>query len=172
MIRLLKRLQKRDILFILIVVTFVVISVWLTLTIPDYMNRITSLVNSQGETSEVIKAGLIMLLCAIGEACCTVIVGYSTSQISANFSRNLRASVYNAVVDFSMEEIGDFSTASLVTRTGNDVTQITFMIAMGLQAILRAPIIAIWAVFKILDKDTSFLVVTGVAIVIVIALIV
>lgn len=172
MLRLLRRLQKRDILFILIVVTFVVISVWLTLTIPDYMNRITSLVNSQGDTSEVLKAGLIMLLCAVGEACCTVIVGYSTSQISANFSRNLRASVYNAVVDFSMEEIGDFSTASLVTRTGNDVTQITFMIAMGLQAILRAPIIAIWAVFKILDKDTSFLIVTGVAIVIVVALIV
>lgn len=172
MIRLLKRLHKRELLYMLIVVIFVVISVWLTLTIPDYMNRVTTLVNSQGATSEVLHAGLIMLLCALGEACCTVIIGYFTAQVSASFSRQLRSSVYNAVVDFSMEEIGDFSTASLVTRTGNDVNQITFMIAMGLQAILRAPVIAIWAVFKILDKDTSFLVVTGVAIVLVVSLIV
>lgn len=171
MIKLLKRLQARDVIYILIVVTFVVVSVWLTLTIPDYMNRITSLVNSQGDTSEVLKAGLIMLLCALGEAACTIIVGYFTSQVSASFSRQLRSDVYNAVVDFSMEEIGDFSSASLVTRTGNDVTQIQFLISMGLQAMLRAPIIAIWSVFKILDKNTSFLVVTGVAIVLVVALI-
>ena len=89
-------------LYALIVVAFIVVSVWLTLTIPDYMNQITSLVNSGGDTSEVLHSGFIMLLCAIGEACCTVIVGFFTAQISANFSRQLRASVYNAVVDFSM----------------------------------------------------------------------
>ena len=172
MFKLLKRMQKRDVIYTLIVFVFVVVSVWLTLTIPDYMNQITALVKSQGDTSEVLHAGLIMLLCAIGDAVCTVIVGYFTSQVSASFSRQLRSGIYNSVVDFSMEEISGFSTASLVTRTGNDVTQVQFVISMGLQAILRAPIIAIWSIFKILDKGTSFLVATGISIVLVLVLII
>ena len=172
MLRLLKRLKKRDVIYTLIVLVFVVVSVWFTLTIPDYMNQITALVKSQGDVSEVWHAGLIMLLCAFGDAACTVIVSYFTSHVAASFSKQLRSEVYNSVVEFSMEEISGFSTASLVTRTGNDITQVQFLISMGLQALLRAPIIAIWSLVKILNKESSFLLVTGIAVVIVICLIV
>lgn len=172
MFKLLKKLEKKDLLRIFIVVVFVFVSVWLTLTIPDYMNKVTSIVKSGGQAGEVLQAGLIMLLCAIGDAICTVIVGYFTSRVSAGFSKRLRSEIYNKVVDFSMEEIGSFSTASLVTRTGNDVTQIQFLISMGLQAILRAPIIAVWAIIKILGKGSTWLLITGIAVVLVLIIIV
>lgn len=172
MFRLLRRLEKRDVLYIAIVVIVMFVSVWLTLTIPDYMNRVTSIVKRGGETREVLDAGLIMLLCAVGDAICVIVVGFFTSRVAADFSRKLRSELYNKIVDFSMEEIGGFSTASLVTRTGNDVTQIRFIMAMGLQVILRAPIIGVWAIVKILGKGSTWLLITGIAVVLVLILIV
>jgi len=172
MLKLLKRLEKRDLLYALIVLAFTLVSVWLTLTIPDYMNRITSVVKSGGDVAEVLHSGLIMLLCAVGDALCVIIVNYFTSQVAAGFARKIRSELYNKVVAFSMEEIGSFSTASLVTRTGNDVSQVQFLIAIGLHAILRAPIIAVWAIIKILGKGTSWLIVTGIAVAIVLVIII
>ncbi len=171
MIKLLKFLTKKDWLCILFVFVFTILGVWLNLLMPDYMTKVTQLVETGGAVSEVWKAGLIMLLCAIGDALCSIILGFFAAQVAANFAANLREKIYNKVVDFSMEEVSKFSTSSLLTRSTNDVTQITMLIAMGLQAILRAPIIAIWAFIKILGRAYQLLIILGIAIIIVICVI-
>ncbi|MBQ9815689.1 MAG: ABC transporter ATP-binding protein [Lachnospiraceae bacterium] len=160
MFRLFKHLRGKDWLFMLIILCITVFSVYLMLTMPDYMNKITSLVQTGGSTSEILSNGGIMLLIAIGELVCTVIIGFLTARVASSFSFKLRSEIYNKVTSFSMEEIGRFSTASLVTRTTNDVTQVMMVIAMGLQAMLRAPIILIWAFVKIANKGSQWSVVT------------
>lgn len=150
-----------------IVFVFVIISVACTLTMPDYMTRITQLVETGGAMSEIWHAGLIMLCFALGDAICSVVVGFCTAQIAAGFSKTLRKLLYDKVVGFSMEEINSFSTSSLVTRSTNDITQIVMVISMGLQMLLRAPIIAVWAVFKIADKGWQWILVTAIAVAVV-----
>lgn len=172
MIKLFKFLTKKDWLYIFLVFVFTVIGVWLNLLMPDYMTRVTELVETGGSVSEVWMSGLIMLLCAVGDAVCAIILGYFAAHVAANFSANLREQIYNKVVSFSMEEISNFSTSSLLTRSTNDVTQITMLIAIGLQAILRAPIVAIWAFVKILGRAYQLLVILGIAIIIVICVII
>ena len=167
MIKLLRYMKTKDWCYIAVVFVFVIVSVWCTLTMPDYMTKITQLVETGGEMNEVWHFGLIMLLFALGDAVCTVIVGFCTSHVAASFSKNLRKAVYDKVVGFSMEEINNFSTSSLVTRSTNDIVQIVMVISMGLQMILRAPIIAIWAVFKILDKGWQWILVTAIAVAVV-----
>ncbi len=171
MIKLFKFLTKKDWLYILLVFVFTIVGVGLNLLMPDYMTKVTELVETGGAISEVWKYGIIMLLCAIGDAACTVILGFFAAKVAANFSANLREQIYNKVVSFSMEEISKFSTSSLLTRSTNDVTQITMLIAMGLQAILRAPIIAIWAFIKIIGRAYQLLIILGIAIIIVICVI-
>lgn len=171
MVKLFKFLTKKDWLFILLVFVFTILGVWLNLLMPDYMTKVTQLVETGGAVSDVWKSGLIMLLCAIGDALCAIIIGYFAAQVAAGFSANLREQIYNKVVSFSMEEISKFSTSSLLTRTTNDVTQITMLIAMGLQAILRAPVIAIWAFVKILGRAYQLLIVLGIAIIVVVCVI-
>lgn len=171
MIKLLKRFTAREWLMTLGVVVFMVGSVWLTLTLPDYMTTVTTIVKSGGSIEEVLSAGWKMLACALGEGCCTVIIGFLTARVSMGFARRLRRDVYAKVVDFSMEEIHGFSTASLVTRTGNDVTQIQMAFAISLQAILRAPIIAIWAICKIWGKGGEWLTITAIAVLLVLILV-
>ena len=171
MFRLFKHLRGKDWMFMLIILCITVFSVYLMLTMPDYMNKITSLVQTGGATSEILSNGGIMLLIAIGELVCTVIVGFLTARVASSFSFKLRSEIYNKVTSFSMEEIGRFSTASLVTRTTNDVTQVMMVIAMGLQAMLRAPIILIWAFIKIANKGSQWSVVTICAAVFVIILV-
>ena len=134
---------------------------------PDYMTKITQLVETGGAMSEVWKYGLIMLGFALGDAVCMIVVGFCTARFAAFFSRNLRKEIYDKVVGFSMEEINNFSTSSLVTRSTNDINQIVMVITMGLQMILRAPIIAIWAVFKIADKGWQWILVTAIAVLVV-----
>jgi len=167
MLKLFRYMKSREILFIILVFIFVVISVWCTLTMPDYMTKITQLVETGGQMSDIWNAGLYMMLFALGDIACAVVVGFCTSQIAAYFSRRLRKAIYDKVVGFSMEEINSFSTSSLVTRSTNDITQIVMVISMGLQMLLRAPIIAIWAVFKISDKGWQWLLVTAVAVAVV-----
>ena len=167
MLKLMRYMKSREWIFIALVFVFVVVSVWCTLTMPDYMTKITQLVETGGAMNEVWKYGFIMMAFALGDAICTVIVGFCTSQIAANFSKNLRKALYDKVVGFSMEEINGFSTSSLVTRSTNDITQIVMVISMGLQMLLRAPIIAIWAFFKILDKGSQWILVTVIAVAIV-----
>ena len=167
MIKLLRYMKAREWTYFAILVCFVVISVWCTLTMPDYMTKITQLVETGGDMAEIWKYGGIMLAFAIGDAICTVVVGFCTAKIAAYFSQRLRKAVYDRTVAFSMQEINNFSTSSLVTRTTNDIGQVIIAISMGMQVIMRAPIIAVWSVFKIIDKGWQWVLVTVIAVVIV-----
>ncbi|MGL5259814.1 MAG: ABC transporter ATP-binding protein [Lachnospiraceae bacterium] len=165
MIRIFKNLKKKDIILALISLSFVVIQVWLDLTLPDYMAKITTLVQSDGSTmGEILSAGGKMLLCAFGSLASAIAVAILASRIATNFSANVREKVFYKVQAFSMEEIGHFSTASLITRSTNDITQVQMLIVMGLQALIKAPIMAIWALLKISNKSWQWTFSTGMAV--------
>ena len=153
MIKLLKNLTKKE--WILAIISFVLIitQVWLELKMPDYMSEITVLVQTEGsEMSEIIKNGAYMIACALGSLLSAVIVGYLVSTIAANFSMKVRKRLFDKVGDLAMNEVKQFSTSSLITRTTNDITQVQMLVAMGLQLMIKAPITAVWAVTKILNK--------------------
>ena len=165
MIKLLKNLPKRNWLMMLFAIGFVVLQVWLDLTIPDYMADITALVQTDGsKMADIMAAGGKMLLCAFGSLAATVVVAINSSRIASDFSAVLRAKLFNKVQGFSMEEIGRFSTASLITRSTNDVTQVQMFVTMGFQVLIKAPILAIWAVCKISAKSWQWTFSTGVAV--------
>ena len=167
MLKLMRYMGKKEISFMLFIFILVVVSVWCTLTMPDYMTRITQLVETGGEMADIWNAGFKMMMFALGDLACSIMVGFFTAQVAALFSKRLRKAVYDKVVGFSMEEINSFSTSSLVTRTTNDIVQIVMAITMGLQMLMRAPIIAIWAVFKISDKGWQWILVTAIAVAVV-----
>lgn len=165
MIKLLKNLPKRNWLMMLFAIGFVVLQVWLDLTIPDYMADITALVQTDGsKMADIMAAGGKMLLCAFGSLAATVVVAIISSRIASDFSAVLRAKLFNKVQGFSMEEIGRFSTASLITRSTNDVTQVQMFVTMGFHVLIKAPILAIWAVCKISAKSWQWTFSTGVAV--------
>ncbi len=167
MIKLLKDFTKKDVCFILISLLLIIGQVWLELKMPDYMSSITRLVQTEGSTmSEILKQGFYMLSCAFGSLVSAIIVGYFASHVSSNFSMNLRKKIFEKVESFGTEEIKKFSTSSLITRTTNDVMQIEMLIGMGMQLLIKAPIMAIWAVTKILDKSIEWSILTGACVVI------
>ena len=132
---------------------------------PEYMSRITKLVQTEDSTmNEILIAGCHMLICAVGSLICTISVGYFTSLLAANFSRSVRRKIFAKVEDFGIAEIKKFSTSSLITRTTNDVTQVEMLIGMGLQVMVKAPIMAIWAILKILDKGFEWSILTAVCV--------
>lgn len=143
-------------------ILFIVGQVWLDLKLPDYMSEITKLVTTEGShISDVLTEGAKMLFCALGSVAMSVIVGFFAAKIAAGFSKRLRSMLFKKVSDFSMEEINGFSTSSLITRSTNDVTQVQMLIAMGLQVMIKGPILAVWAVCKILGKSWQWTAVTG-----------
>ncbi|MCL2151536.1 MAG: ABC transporter ATP-binding protein/permease [Oscillospiraceae bacterium] len=162
MFKLLKRLGAQGWFMICASLVFVVAQVWLDLRVPDYMASVTRIVSSPGGTvGDVMVEGGKMMLCAIGSVATAVIVGYFASKVAAAFSHRLRGDVFRRVESFSMEEISGFSTASLITRTTNDITQIQLIVAIGLQVVIRAPIMAVWAIGKISTKNWEWTVLTG-----------
>jgi len=164
-IRIFKNLNKKDWLFIGFAMVFIVLQVWLDLKLPDYMSKITMLVETEGsELSEVLLAGGKMLLCALGSLISAVTVSLASAKIGTGFAATLRERLFHKVQEFSMEEIGKFSTASLITRTTNDVQQVQMLIVMGLQAMVKAPIMAVWAILKIYNKSWQWTTATGVAV--------
>ena len=166
MLKLFKNISKKDWLLVFASLGLIAVQVWLELTMPDYMSEITFLVQtSESSISSILKAGGKMLLCALGSLVSAVIVAILASRIASDFAAALRSRLFNKVQDFSMEEIGRFSTASLITRTTNDVTQVQMFITMGLQVMVKAPILAIWAVIKIAGKNTNWTLTTGAAVV-------
>lgn len=172
MLKILKYLTKKDWMFVLCSFLFVVVQVYLDLRLPDYMSEITRLVQTpNSEMSEILSAGGYMLLCAFGSLIAAFIVGYFAAQIASNLSWKLRSSVYDKIEGFSIAEINKFSTASLITRSTNDITQIQNIVAMGLQLIIKAPITAVWAVCKILDKGWQWSGATGGAILVLVLII-
>ena len=165
MLKLLKDFTKKDYLIIFIAILLIVFQVWLDLKLPDYMSEITVLVQTEGsQMYEILEQGGYMLLCAGGSLVSAIIVGYLASLLSASFSRTLMKKLFEKVENFGMEEINKFSTSSLITRTTNDVTNIQMFISMGLQMLIKAPITAVWAVLKILNKSWQWSAVTGVAV--------
>ena len=170
MFKLFRNFKKKDLLLVVICFLMVILQVWLDLKLPDYMSRITVLIQTEGSRmSEILLQGGYMLLCALGSLITAIIVGYFASLLSASFSLNLRDKIFRKVQKFGMNEIKKFSTSSLITRTTNDVTQIEMFIAMGLQMLMRAPIMAIWAVSKILNKSIEWSMLTGGCVVILLA---
>ena len=173
MLKLLKNFGKRQWALVLVAFALILGQVWLDLKIPDYMSEITVLVQTEGsQMSEILKNGGFMVACAFGSLISSIIVGYIASNISAAFSMNIRKKLFNKVGDLAISEIKQFSTSSLITRTTNDITQIEMLIAMGLQLLIKAPITAIWAVNKILNKSWQWSALTAVGVVILLGVIV
>lgn len=162
MLSIFKHLQRKEWALVLLSIAFICVQVWLDLLLPDYMREITTLVQTSADSlGEVWRAGGMMLLCAFGSMATALVVGYIAARIAASVAFRVRASLYAKVEDFSMEEINRFSTSSLITRSTNDITQMQMIVAMGLVVLLRAPIMAGWAILKIAGKNWNWSLATG-----------
>lgn len=167
MFKLFKNFTKKDYLLIFISFIFILVQVWLDLKLPDYMSEITKLVQTEGsKMSAILENGGYMLLCAFGSLLSAILVGYISSNVSASFSKTIRKKLFDKVENLEIAEVKNFSTSSLITRTTNDITQIQMFISMGLQLLIKAPVTAIWAVTKILNKNITWSAVTAVAVII------
>lgn len=171
MLKLFKNLGKKELLFMIISIAFIVVQVMLDLKLPDYMEQITTLVQTGGEAREILVQGSYMLLCAFGSLLTSVIVGYLATFIASKFGQTTRKLVYRKVLNFGVSDIKDFSVSSLITRTTNDVGQIQMLISFGLQALIKAPIMAVFAISKIAGKNMQFSTLTFIAVVLLLILI-
>jgi ATP-binding cassette subfamily B protein len=173
MTKLFKYFNKKERFFIGLAVITVCIQVWLNLKIPDYMTQVTKLVESKNSAmSQIWEQGGLMLLCAIGSALAAIFTGFFAAQCAAGLARTLRSLVYNKTIDLSMQDVEHYSTASLVNRSTNDITQIQNAISTGLSAILMAPIMAVWAILKIMGKAWQWSAITAGSVVIIILFII
>lgn len=165
MFKMLKNLSWKEWLMIAVSILLIVGQVWLDLKLPDYMNEITTLIQQENrEMSKVWIAGGYMLACALGSALLSVVVGFFSARIGSALGLNLRQKVYNQIQSYSKSEMKKFSTSSLITRSTNDITQVQMFIAMGLQVIIKAPVLAVWAIVKILGKSWQWSLITAVAV--------
>lgn len=167
MFKMLKNLTWKEWIMATVSVVFIVAQVWLDLKLPEYMSQITSLLTTGSDNmSEIWKNGGFMIACAVGSALMSVVVGFFAARIAAKLGLIIRGKVYSKIQKFSKSEMKHFSTASLITRTTNDVTQVQNFIAMGLQMLVKAPIMAVWAIVKIVGKSWQWSVVTAIAVVV------
>ena len=161
MLQLLKKMQRREVIMTLICAVFVVGQVYFDLRLPDYMTELTTLIKTSGTTADIVSVGIKMLGCTCVSAVLAVICGYLAARTASGFSYTIREKVFHHVIEIGSEEMRDFSVPSLITRTTNDITQIQMIVAMGLQMIIKAPIMAVWAIVKILGKSWELSVVTA-----------
>ncbi|MCE4049399.1 ABC transporter ATP-binding protein [Bacillus sp. Au-Bac7] len=172
MLKIFSHFQRKDWLLITCALVFIVMQVWLDLKLPDYMSEITRLVQTEGsEISDVLSQGGFMLLCAVGSMAASIITVYFAAKVAARFSNRLRGMVFDKTLSFSMQELSSFSTASLITRSTNDIMQVQMLIILGLQVVLKAPILAVWAILKIMGKSWQWTAATGVAVFVLLVLI-
>lgn len=168
MIKLLKKMGKREVLMAVLCTILVLGQVYFDLTLPDYMTDLTMMLNTAGsETSDILNVGLKMLGCTLASAVLAIGCGYLSSKTASGFSYTIREKLFNHVMDMGSEEMQDFSIPSLITRTTNDITQIQMIISMGLQMIIKSPIMAVWAVIKILGKSWELSAVTAAFVVVI-----
>ena len=173
MFKLFKNFTKKDIGMIIVSIALVVFQVWLDLKLPDYMSAITRLVQTDGAAmADILRQGGYMLLCAFGSLVSACIVGFFASNLSASFSYTLRSKVYNKVLNLSTAEVKQFQTSSLITRTTNDITQLEMLISIGLQLLIKAPIMAVWAITKILNKSIEWSMLTAGCVVILLCVVI
>ena len=167
MLKIIKNFTKKDLLIILFCIVIMVFQVWIELRLPEYMSTITKMIQTSGSTmKEILTQGGYMLLCAFGSMVSAIIIGYLSSGLSASFSLRLREKVFKKVQNLALAEVKGFSTSSLITRTTNDVTQIEMLISLGLQAMIKAPIMATWAITKIVGKSMELSSLVGLGVVI------
>ena len=172
MFKIFKYLKAKEWRLIGVSLVFIVTQVWLDLKLPDYMSEITKLTQTPGsEMIEIWRAGGWMLLCALGSLASAIIVGFLAARVALSFSQRLRSLLFNKVESFSMEEINSFSTSSLITRSTNDITQIQMFVTMGLQSIVKAPIMAVWAITKISGKGFEWSLATGVTVLLLVTMV-
>lgn len=165
MVKIFRYFDKKQWTMIAAALVLIVVQVWLDLKLPDYMSAITTLVETEGSTMyEILEQGAYMLACALGSMVSAMIVGYFAAKVAAGLAKTLREHIYDQTMSFSAAEIGKFSTTSLINRTTNDITQIQTLVAMGLQAIVKAPILGVWAIVKISGKNWEWSAATGVAV--------
>lgn len=168
MIKLLKKMGRREVLMAVLCTILVLGQVYFDLTLPDYMTDLTMMLNTAGsETSDILNVGLKMLGCTLASAALAIGCGYLSSKTASGFSYTIREKLFNHVMDMGSEEMQDFSIPSLITRTTNDITQIQMIISMGLQMIIKSPIMAVWAVIKILGKSWELSAVTAAFVVVI-----
>lgn len=168
MIKLLKKMGKREVLMAVLCTLLVLGQVYFDLTLPDYMTDLTMMLNTAGsETSDILNVGLKMLGCTLASAALAIGCGYLSAKTASGFSYTVREKLFNHVMDMGSEEMQDFSIPSLITRTTNDITQIQMIVSMGLQMIIKSPIMAIWAVIKILGKSWELSAVTAAFVVVI-----
>lgn len=172
MTKLFKNLKKEDWLLIVLSSIFIIFQVWLELKIPDYMSEITKLVQTSGATKDILKEGIFMLLCAFASLASSCVVGYIIANVGSKFSKNIREKLFIKVQEFGMEEIKKFQTSSLITRTTNDVTNVETMLTLGLQMMIKAPITAVWAIGKIINKNFEWTAITGGAVLILLIMVI
>lgn len=166
MLKLIKYFDRKDWVKIILCVILTVGSVWLELKMPDYMSEVTKLVQTEGsKMKDILINGSYMLICAFGGLLFAVATGYIGASVSSDYSMKIRKAIFDKVEDAGMQEIKQFSPSSLITRTTNDVTQVEMLIGMGLHLILRAPITAVWAITKILNKSFEWSMITGAAVI-------
>ena len=161
MLKLLKNMRRKEALMALICLVFVVGQIYFDLRLPDYMTELTMLIKTSGQTADILNVGLKMLGCTAASALLAVVCGYLSARTASGFSFVVREKVFHHVMDIGQEEMSDFSVPSLITRTTNDITQIQMIVAMGLQMMIKAPIMAVWGVIKILGKSWELSVVTA-----------
>lgn len=168
MIKLLKKMGKREVLMAVLCALLVLGQVYFDLTLPDYMTDLTMMLNTEGsETSDILNVGLKMLGCTFASAALAIGCGYLSAKTASGFSYTVREKLFNHVMDMGSEEMQDFSIPSLITRTTNDITQIQMIVSMGLQMIIKSPIMAVWAVIKILGKSWELSAVTAAFVVVI-----
>lgn len=168
MIKLLKKMGKREVLMAVLCALLVLGQVYFDLTLPDYMTDLTMMLNTAGsETSDILNVGLKMLGCTLASAALAIGCGYLSAKTASGFSYTIREKLFNHVMDMGSEEMQDFSIPSLITRTTNDITQIQMIVSMGLQMIIKSPIMAVWAVIKILGKSWKLSAVTAAFVVVI-----
>lgn len=167
MIKLIKNFEKKDYTLVLLIVILIVVQVWLDLKMPDYMSEITKLVKTEGSNmSDILYNGGFMLLCSLGSLTSTIISGYFLALLSSRFSSNIRKKLFYKVESLSLNEIKKFETSSLITRTTNDISQVEMLIGMGLQLLIKAPITAVWAICKIVNKSFAWTLATSISVII------
>jgi ATP-binding cassette subfamily B protein len=162
MLNIIKEIKKQEWIYIFLCVITIITQVFFELKIPDYMSEITKLVQTEGsDISEILKNGIFMLLCALSSMGICVIARFCSSKTSAGISMRLRSKVFNKIMSFNNEEMSKFSTASLITRNTNDINRVQMMVAIGLQGVIKAPIMLTFAITKISLKQWEWSAVVG-----------